>query len=417
MHQYARYFERFRALAQARDLAELASADIISQFTAVIRAERGPKQKGDKDAGVEAELRLRLDKFHLETFNQTQAETTKRWTYEAEIKRPYYHVTELDEPQLANWRKYLDFEEAEGDYTRIRFLYERCLVTAANYDEFWFRYARWMLAQGAIRSEEVRNIYQRASCVFVPITKPAIRLYYAQFEESMERPVIASDIHEAILMRLPDHLETITSLANLHRRQYGVGAAIEVLKTRVESHELSNHVRGALVAEWARLLSEIMGLPEEARKLFQSQQPWLLDCRPFWLAWFLFEAKQPTSVALQPERYKSVKAVYDDIRRRSQLGPDTIGEVTALYLAYLREHGDKEAMKEAMRVDAEVNGPISVQIALSASLAAEAQASAMMVDTSHPGQQAMKQGEALDAGAFAASGQLFPANGEAAMMT
>ena len=34
----------------------------------------------------------------------------------------------MDEIQLSNWRRYLEFEEGEGDETRIQVLYERCLV-------------------------------------------------------------------------------------------------------------------------------------------------------------------------------------------------------------------------------------------------------------------------------------------------
>lgn len=176
MHQYARYFDRFRTLAQTRPLAELLPEDTLSQFRQEVLAEPPPAvQAGQQqmkvergELEIEREIRSRIDNFHLEIFSRTQTETTKRWTYESEIKRPYFHVTELDEPQLVNWRKYLDFEEVESGFERVSFLYERCLVTCALYDEFWYRYARWMYAQSG-KEEEVRNIYQRASMVFVPI--------------------------------------------------------------------------------------------------------------------------------------------------------------------------------------------------------------------------------------------------------
>ena len=141
MHQYARYFERFRHLAQTRPLQELLPAELLIQFRSEVERD-GAIEGGE--SGIERALRSRIDGFHLEIFSRTQTETTRRWTYESEIKRPYFHVTELDESQLVNWRKYLNFEEVEGDYTRTSFLYERCLVTCAYYDEFWMRYARWM---------------------------------------------------------------------------------------------------------------------------------------------------------------------------------------------------------------------------------------------------------------------------------
>lgn len=339
MHQYARYFERYRGMTQTRQLTELAPLDVIAAIRGEIERESGMKPRSEAD--TERDIRTRLDALHLETFQRTQTETTKRWTYESEIKRPYYHVTDLDEAQLANWRKYLDSEEAEGDYTRTKFLYERCLVTAANYDEFWHRYARWMFIQG--KQEEVRNIYQRASCVFVRIARPSIRLFYAHFEESIGQPAIAADIHEAILMVLPSHLETIISLANLRRRQSSVEAAIEVLRRYIDSPETATHTKGALVSEWARMVCEIQGYPDEARKIYKTHQQAYEACRPFWLGWFSMEVKHG--------QYAQVKAVY---AAAQALKPDAFIELTKFYLAYLQERGGPETMKEWMAIDAQI---------------------------------------------------------------
>ncbi len=129
----------------------------------------------DSELEVDREIRAKVDAMYYEVFQRTQDETTKRWTYESEVKRPYFHVTELENSQIANWRKYLDFEEAEGDFARIVFLYERCLVTAALYDEFWIRYARWMSAQPG-KDEEVRHIYMRAATLFVPVSRPGRKI-------------------------------------------------------------------------------------------------------------------------------------------------------------------------------------------------------------------------------------------------
>ncbi|KAK1050970.1 hypothetical protein LTR33_014625, partial [Friedmanniomyces endolithicus] len=361
MHQYARYFERYHLMAAKRPVAELAPPDIIERFR--IDIEQEPVTKAKTPADTERLLRERIDAYHMELFNRTQAETTKRWTYEQEIKRPYYHVTDLDDAQVSNWRNYLDFEELEGDYARTKFLYERCLVTVANNDEFWLRYARWMLSQeDGKKTEEVRNIYQRASCTFVPIQRPTVRLWYAKFEESLGHSDVADDILEAILMNLPGHLEVIIELTNLHRRSRGVDAAIQTLRAYVNGADLSPYVRGALVAEWARMMSEINGKPDEARSIFSSHQDQYLDCRPFWLKWFFFEVNQPARDAKdQKQHYQRVKAVYDTVRQRSNLPLATIKDMTAYYLTYLQERGPSDAMQEVMELDKEVNGPASVQ--------------------------------------------------------
>ncbi|KAJ6007749.1 mRNA splicing protein (Prp39) [Penicillium herquei] len=360
MHQYARYFERYRQLAQNQPLSELASADILSQFRAELEAASSDVPPGAKaEAEIERDLRLRVDNYHLEVFSKTQTETTKRWTYESEIKRPYFHVTELDEGQLTNWKKYLDFEEAEGTYSRIQFLYERCLVTCAHYDEFWLRYARWMTAQSG-KEEEARIIYQRASCLYVPIANPAIRLQYAYFEEMSGRTDIAKDIHHAILFYLPSHVETIISLANMSRRHGGLDAAIEIYTTQLDSPEVEMATKAALVAEWARLLWKIKGAPDDARKVFQGNQQYYLDSRPFWNSYLMFEIEQPTSAETEAIQYERIKKVVSDLRSKSTLFPDTVKELVQIYMAYLLERGTKDTAKEYMTLDREIHGPPSV---------------------------------------------------------
>lgn len=415
MHQYARYFERYRHLAQRRPLQELLPVDKLAQFRAEVERE-GPAsiQAGSQqikaergELEIEREIRARIDNFYLEIFTRTQTETTKRWTYESEIKRPYFHVTELDEGQLINWRKYLDFEEVEGDFTRSSFLYERCLVTCAYYDEFWLRYARWMLAQPS-KEEEVRNIYQRASMLYAPIAKPTVRLQYAYFEESCDAVEKAKQIHEAILDKLPGHIETIISLANLSRRHGGLEAAIAVYKTYIDSQQCDISAKAALVAEWARLLWKVKGSVDEARQVFQKNQHWYLDSKAFWISYLEFELQQPTNSEIESNQYKRIKQVYDDVRRKSHLPPSTVKDLTHYYMVYLQERGTKDATKEYMTIDREVNGlvinivrvvylvpdlsyrPFSVQSTNSKAKIAEGGKEAttqrrMMMENGHPG--------------------------------
>src|ERR1700761_8141685 len=353
MHQYARYFERYRQLGQHRPVSELLPPDVLIQFRTSIEAELPAKMKNELE--IEREVRAMSDKFHLEIFHTTQTETTKRWTYEQEIKRPYFHVTDLDESQLVNWRKYLDFEEVEGSYARTVFLYERCLVACAYYDEFWLRYARWMSAQEG-KEEEVRNIYQRASCIYAPISRPAVRLNWALFEEMNNRVDVARAIYEAILDKIPGHLETIVSWANLERRQGGIDDAIAVYKSHIDSPTCDIQTKGEMVAEWARLLWKIKGSVDEARSVFQKNSHWYMNVRSFWINYFNFELEQPTSAETESVQYKRIKGVMDDIRRKSQLPPSTVKDLAHYYMVYLLERGGKDAAKEYLELDREANG-------------------------------------------------------------
>ncbi|KAK7727674.1 hypothetical protein SLS57_002716 [Botryosphaeria dothidea] len=354
MHQYARYFERFRQLAQTRPITELVPEAMLKQFRDEIMMD--PASSAKTEIEIERDLRARIDTYHLEIFHKTQTETTRRWTYEQEIKRPYFHVTELDEAQLTNWDKYLDFEEAEGSFERTQFLYERCLVTCAYEDRFWLRYARWTGRQAGHQEEE-RNIYMRASCIYVPIARPTVRLHYAVFEESTGRVDIAHGIHEAILFNLPGHIETVNSWANLAKRQDGVDAAIKIYREQIEAPEVSNYAKGTFVAKWAQLLWKSKGAVDEARQLFQTNSQAYLGVRQFWEDYLKFEMAQPTSEATQKQHLEAIRQVHDTVAHRSKLSQDEIRDLTYDFMIYLMENGDKDAAKEFLQLDRIADGP------------------------------------------------------------
>ncbi|KEZ44631.1 hypothetical protein SAPIO_CDS3674 [Scedosporium apiospermum] len=363
MHQYARYFERFRQLSQSRPIAELVPEQTLARFRSEVAAEAaayGGQPRSELE--VERDIRTKIDSHYYDIFTRTQSETTKRWTYESEIKRPYFHVTELEHPQLQNWRKYLDFEEAEGDTTRVMFLYERCLVACAFYDEFWFRYARWMASQPGNKEEEVRNIYQRAATLFVPISRPGIRMQYAYFEESCGRIDIARDIHAAILLKLPDCIEAIVSWAHLQRRQSGLDAAIEVYKSQIDSPHVDIYTKAALVTEWAFLLWKEKGSVDEARAVFSKNLQWYGDSRIFWEKWIEFELQQPTSVTLEPQHAERIQQLFEQLRTKSRLSAAVKKELSRSYFSYLQQRGGKDAMKQFLLLDRETFGPPSVSV-------------------------------------------------------
>jgi len=354
LQKYRDYFDRFRSLLAYRPLDELAKAiPIIAKWQA--ESQQAMPQAGPQE--FDRELRSRIDAHYMGVYNGINGEVLKRAVHEDGIKRPYFHVTEIEDSELTVWRKYLDFEEAEGNYERTKFLYERCVVICALYEEFWLRYVRWLSAQRD-KSEEVRIVYQRACTIFVPIVKPTIRLQYALFEEVQERTQVARDMHIAILEQLPSHLDTIVSLANLERRHGGIDAAIEVYKSYITSSDTDLFAKGALVAEWANMLWKVKGSPEEARDIFQSQAEYYAGSRPFWVNYFFFELQQVDS---SPKQFKRVRKVFDDTAHRSQILPAAIKDLAAHYKAYLLERGSGEAAKEFLKVDREVNGPRSIR--------------------------------------------------------
>lgn len=336
-------------MAHSQPLSTVVDADVLSRFQTEVQTEAAT-QGARPELEIERDVRAKIDSMYYEVFTVTQNEVSKRWTYESEIKRPYFHVTELEHSQLNNWRKYLDLEEAEGDYNRIVCLYERCLVTCAFYDEFWFRYARWMSAQEG-KDEEVRNIYIRASTMFVPFSRPGIRLQWAYFEESTGRVDVALDIHASILIKLPDCVEVVVSWANVQRRQNGIDAAIQVYKDQIDTPTVDIYTKAAFVAEWATLLWRGKNSADEARAVFVKNAQWYADSRIFWDQWFQFELEQE-----QAGRGERLHHAFDLMRTKSKLSAATKRELAQVYMNYLVQRGGKDSMKLFMKVDRDMFG-------------------------------------------------------------
>ena len=50
----------------------------------------------------------------------------------------------LEKSQLKNWRDYIDYEIKLGDRRRIIFLFERCMVSCALYEDMWIKVCHYV---------------------------------------------------------------------------------------------------------------------------------------------------------------------------------------------------------------------------------------------------------------------------------
>ncbi|KAF2749627.1 hypothetical protein M011DRAFT_465307 [Sporormia fimetaria CBS 119925] len=348
MYNGSRSYETFRTLLASRPLDEVTDPKTLQQCTEKIT--KDPQNAGRSELEIERLVRAELDAHYYQLYCSVNEQVHKRWTFENSIKRPYFHVTDLDDAELVNWRSYLDFEESEGDEKRIMYLYERALVCCALYEEFWLRYARWLYAQG--KNEDARIVYMRASCIFVPIAQPTVRLHWARFEEELGYISIARDIHIAMLDQLPEHVETMLSLAGLERRHEGVPAAIQRLEEYI--NETSPSIGAQLTAEQARLLWQCAGDADGARNVFKERYSRYTASSEFWTAYLNFEIMQPSS---DPEEaHTRIKEVYDSMRKHGGFSPTALKDLTKIYTNYLLDRGGKKAAEEYMQLDKELNG-------------------------------------------------------------
>ncbi|KAL3961752.1 hypothetical protein ACCO45_003275 [Purpureocillium lilacinum] len=356
---YSRYYEKLRAMAHTLPLTDIATPEDLTRIQAEVQAESAAHGVTSRpELEVERDVRAKIDAMYYDVFTATANEVNNRWTYESELGHQYFTTLPIQHAQLNGWRKYLDFEEAGRDYERIKFLYERCVNTCALYDEFWYRFARWMSTQPG-KEEEVRHIYVQAAFL-VPASRPGIRLQWAYFEESNGRVDVARDIHAGILNKLPDCTEVIISWAHLERRQGGPDAAIQVLRDHIEAPTVNLFTKAMLVAEWAMLLWKAKGSAEQARGVFVKNAQWYGDSRLFWEKWFKFELEQPTETEGEETTARRVKHVYDEFRRRSRLSAAVKRDLGKIYLDFLVHRGGKDAMKEFLEVDRAVFGSAAV---------------------------------------------------------
>ncbi|KAI9090990.1 putative mRNA splicing protein [Phlyctochytrium arcticum] len=359
LHQYARYFEKYSALSVTRPISELITQEEYKQLDDEIR-NPPPKDDDDEDAEpsarktddqVQAELRQRIHTLKSEIYMRTQEGVHKRWVYESEIKRPYFHVKPLDEAQLSNWRKYLDFEEVEGDTGRIYFLYERCLVTCALYEEFWQRYIRFLLSRQD--TDGTRNVFIRATNIFIPPSRPAVRLAYATFEEQEKRIEEARELYTQILAQLPGHVETAIKLAHFERRQGGLGKAVESLNQNITAAPNAAG-KAFLTAHKIKMSYAVDGNAESARSDFEQAVTQYSDSRFLWLQFLLFEIGQCGSQALTA----SAK-VWTSIKD-SELAPEDKRDLGFRYLDYLLENA--ASVDEMNEVDLYIHRDLAAKI-------------------------------------------------------
>ncbi|KAF4547758.1 Pre-mRNA-processing factor 39-like protein [Elsinoe fawcettii] len=355
LHQYARYFEKYRAMAPSMPVSALAPAPVIAQLGA--DSTRMAQMHGGSPVEIDRDMRSKLDQIHLSIFNRTQAEVTKRWTYEQEIKRLYFHVTELDGAEITNWHKYLDFEEAEGDFARTSFLYERCVVACAHYDEFWFRYARWMNTQEN-KVEETRNIFERASCYYLPVAHPEIRFQWALFEEANSRPDVAADIYQGVLIAMPDHFDALTRFANLKVRHVGVEEAVAVYHEHLTNSNISPATRGKVISALAHLAYQSRGDAQYAQDTFSLYKADAVNSETFWYGWLEFMRTVSITSQQEADYHSAMRGIYQDIRaNEAALTKDEVKRLTKKYMQWLTERGNKEtAAKEYLELDAFIEG-------------------------------------------------------------
>ncbi|KAG0304275.1 hypothetical protein BGZ98_005732 [Dissophora globulifera] len=353
MHQYARFYQQYAQLMASKPLKELLSEEQYDKYKKQLTTTEAAADGESQDAAaatedkpqeqLESEMLQLIMESSAQTHARTAEETNKRWPFEAEIKRPYFHVKPMDLPQLANWRRYLDFEEAEGDVERIRVLYERCLVTCALYEEFWLRYGTWARSQNNL--DNLKEIYSRA-VLQMPPSNPSLRLTLALVYEEQGQVEDARRQYQAILEQLPGHIETIVRYANFERRTSpdDLEAAEFVYQSQLGLEAVDEITQTSIVTLYAKFLWQVKKDVEAARIVFKTGEG-KFDSRFFFSTYLKFEMDQPGD-----DYEKRVSKVFEQARY-SGLPEAVKADFDQSYLDFVMEFGSSASRYSQLEAD------------------------------------------------------------------
>ncbi|XP_009765976.1 uncharacterized protein LOC107789835 isoform X2 [Nicotiana tabacum] len=161
-------------------------------------------------------------------------------SFESNIQRRYFQATPLDNDELKNWHDYLDFIEKQEDFDWALKLYERCLISCANYPEFWMRYVDFMETKGG--RELAMFALERATKVFSK-NVPEIHLFTARYMEQIGDPDGARASFPPIIIDWDSYfIQNVTNRANMEKRLGNCTAACDIyeraIKMAVEEEKL-----------------------------------------------------------------------------------------------------------------------------------------------------------------------------------
>lgn len=209
---------------------------------------------------ADEETKLMRDKIislRTKAFKTMSNAVLVRWNYEEGIKRPYFHVKPLERCQLNNWRSYLEYEISQGDQDRTIVLFERCLIACALYDEFWFKYVKYLeTLTGEDITEKIRNVYMRACTIHHP-KKPLLSLNWASFEENHGNIDAARQILVRLEKEVSNSLQISICRINLERRCQRFEEVSKLYEHYISTNK-NKFATNALSIKYARFCQKIL---------------------------------------------------------------------------------------------------------------------------------------------------------------
>jgi len=217
------------------------------------------ENEGKEERNLEV-LRHKIISERESIFVETAEEIKKRWQYEDGIKRPYFHVKPLEKSQIKNWKEYLDYELREGGRKRICFLFERCMVACALYEEFWDKYLNYIEKKDI---EIARNVFKRA-CTIHNSKKFNLHLRWAVFEEKNGNYDAAAHVLKHIDTNFPGMILITQRRVALARRMNDMDAIEMIFESVIGGTEKIEDKIYHMI-KYSHCLAKFMNNKEKAR--------------------------------------------------------------------------------------------------------------------------------------------------------
>lgn len=280
MHQPLRNLEEFWEKYNQFVLAQ--------QLSALATPEEQKALAGDGEELMdEGLLRVKIVNAVEAVKNKAMEDIYRRQAFEAGIDRSYFHVTPVTEAAMKNWHSYLDFEEAAGNNVRCQTLYERCLISCANYEEIWLRYVAWVETVHGLDAADA--VFQRAVTIFLKY-RASIYLEYASFLEAHEKLQKAQGVYMQVLSDVaPKLAEAFLHYCNFERRRGDVETAKTWYERGMEAVENESDVYAYVSTAYATFLHKNVGDAALARSVFERAVQKHSESVLLWLNFIHFE--------------------------------------------------------------------------------------------------------------------------------
>ncbi|KAJ6852808.1 pre-mRNA-processing factor 39 isoform X1 [Iris pallida] len=359
IQQLDRYFNCFKELVASRPLSEIRTAEEASLVVVSMEAdaqgiegevrpdgvEQSPKPVS---AGItEAEELEKYIAIREEMYKKAKEFESKIIDFETAIRRPYFHVRPLDDPELDNWHRYLDFIERGDDFNKVVKLYERCLIACANYPEYWIRYVLHMEATGSM--DLANNALARATQVFVK-KRVEIHLFAAKFKELNGDITGARTEYQLLYSEIsPSLLEALVKHANMEYRLGNKEASLAVYEKVIaaEQEKEQSQILPWLFVQYSRFLYLVVGEVEKARKILSGALDRVQLSKQLLEAVIHLESVLPL-----PKRTDYLDALVEKFLSPNSdnfnmASPADREEISCIFMEFLDMFGDVLAIKKA----------------------------------------------------------------------